>query len=92
MKNRNYYEDYEDEMILRDVLAKDRTHLANERTLLSFIRAFLNFFIGGISLIKLFNDLTIQILGVLVTIGSFYILLLGIKKYLRIKSCLDHLK
>ena len=50
MEKTNYYAEYKDEMILRDVLAIDRTILANERTFLSYIRAFLNFIIGGILL------------------------------------------
>ena len=56
MEKTNYYAEYKDEMILRDVLAIDRTILANERTFLSYIRAFLNFIIGGISFIKLFDS------------------------------------
>ncbi|WP_299517905.1 DUF202 domain-containing protein, partial [uncultured Flavobacterium sp.] len=37
-----------DEIILRDYLAMERTKLANERTLLSYIRSSLYLLLGGI--------------------------------------------
>ncbi len=42
-----------DQLTMRDHLAIDRTRLANERTLLSFIRTALYFSIMGITVIKL---------------------------------------
>jgi len=42
-----------DELILRDHLALVRTRLANERTLLSYIRSALYLLIGGIALLQL---------------------------------------
>ena len=44
--------DNKDELILRDHLALIRTRLANERTLLSYIRSTLYLLIGGIALIQ----------------------------------------
>ena len=83
---KNYYAEYKDELILRDILAKDRTILANERTLLSYIRCFLNFIITGISILKLFNDLSIKILGITLIFISFFFLIIGIKRYLKINK------
>lgn len=45
-----------DEMILRDHLAYDRTVLANERTLLSYLRTAIALFAGGGTLVKLLHD------------------------------------
>ena len=42
-----------DELILRDHLALVRTRLANERTLLSYIRSALYLLIGGIALLQM---------------------------------------
>ena len=44
----------EEELILRDVLATDRTILANERTFLAYLKTAITMFIGGVTLIKLF--------------------------------------
>lgn len=45
-----------DEMILRDHLAYDRTVLANERTLLSYLRTSIALFAAGGTLLKLFPE------------------------------------
>lgn len=50
---------------LVDILALDRTRLANERTLLAYTRSAFALLIAGISLAKVFpEDLTLMILGV----------------------------
>lgn len=46
------YEQFADEMILRDYLAVDRTFLANERTLLAYVRTFVALFASGVGLIN----------------------------------------
>ena len=92
MEKTNYYAEYKDEMILRDVLAIDRTILANERTFLSYIRAFLNFIIGGISFIKLFDSNFIKVIGILCIFLSFIIVTIGFKRYLNIKKDLKMIK
>lgn len=43
-----------DELILRDHLAMDRTTLANERTLLSYLRLAILLLISAVSLIKVY--------------------------------------
>lgn len=50
-----------DPMILRDHLALIRTRLANERTLLSYIRSTLYLLLGGVALMKIegFGDLRV---------------------------------
>jgi len=43
-------------LILRDVLAIDRTRLANERTLLAWLRTAIMLVVSGVTLIKLFQS------------------------------------
>lgn len=45
-----------EKLILRDLLALDRTHLANERTLLSYLRTGLMMLVTAATLLKLFPD------------------------------------
>lgn len=44
------------ELILRDHLARDRTKLANERTLLAYIRTAFMLFVAGPAALKVFKD------------------------------------
>ncbi len=50
-------------LTFRDHLAASRTIFASERTLLAYMRTSLTMTIVGITLIKLFNELLIQIIG-----------------------------
>ncbi len=45
-----------DEPILRDRLALDRTHLANERTFLAYVRTAFMLVIAGATAVKAFSD------------------------------------
>jgi len=51
------------EMILRDQLAVDRTILANERTLLAYIRTVLALVLAGATVMRLFEDPSLNTLG-----------------------------
>ena len=61
-----------DELILRDHLARDRTKLANERTLLAYIRTAFMLFVAGATALKVFVDTP----GVVVT--SWLFIALGV--------------
>lgn len=50
-------------IILRDYLALERTRLANERTLLSYLRSSLYLLVGGIAILQLQGFETIKFLG-----------------------------
>lgn len=50
-------------IILRDYLAMERTRLANERTLLSYLRSSLYLLVGGIALLQLQGFESIKFLG-----------------------------
>ncbi len=73
-------------IILRDFLALERTKLANERTLLSYIRASLYLLLGGIALLKLEDFQQIHFLGY-ISIGlTIILLIIGIFRYHRLKQ------
>lgn len=80
----------DDHIILRDFLALERTKLANERTLLSYIRASLYLLLGGIALLKLEGFEQIHFLGY-ISIGlTIIILIIGVFRYHRLKQKLRH--
>jgi len=51
-----YEEMKSEELILRDRLALDRTHLANERTLLAYVRTAFMLIVAGATAIKVLPD------------------------------------
>ena len=78
--------DNKDEIILRDYLAMERTTLANERTLLSYIRSSLYLLVGGIALLKLENFENLHFLGYLSLILTVCFVVIGLYRYQKIKS------
>ena len=50
------YQDFYEELALRDLLALDRTILANERTVLAYARTTVMLGVSSITLLKLFPD------------------------------------
>ncbi|VXD10755.1 DUF202 domain-containing protein [Marinoscillum sp. 108] len=71
----------EREMILRDHLVLDRTKLANQRTLLAFVRTSLYLVVSGIAVIKVdFLD-KIRFLGFILVGISLIVLILGVWNY-----------
>tara|TARA_R110000868_G_scaffold137113_7_gene350530 strand:+ start:959 stop:1327 length:369 start_codon:yes stop_codon:yes gene_type:complete len=78
--------DNKDEIILRDYLAMERTTLANERTLLSYIRSSLYLLVGGIALLKLENFENLHFLGYLSLILTVCFVVIGLYRYQKLKS------
>jgi len=87
---KNYEQNFED-MILRDYLALDRTKLANERTLLSYIRAFIYFLVTGIGFIELTDRAIYMYLGIVLAGISPVFLGFGIYRFLKMKKALRKL-
>ncbi len=78
------YSKYCGKLILRDELALDRTVLANERTMLSYIRSFIALFAAGIGVVKLIENSDFwTVLGYAFIIASPAFLIVGIKRYFR---------
>ena len=75
----------QEQLILRDHLAADRTVLANERTFLAYARTALTLVVGGITLIRFFDHELTSILGwVLVPLGLLT-MVVGIRGYYRMR-------
>ncbi|MGC1952034.1 MAG: DUF202 domain-containing protein [Gammaproteobacteria bacterium] len=79
-----------DQLILRDVLAIDRTRLANERTLLAWLRTALMLFVTGVTLIKLFEGvLAMEILGMVLLPAGLLAAGYGLRRYLHTRALIE---
>ncbi|MFQ3212978.1 MAG: putative membrane protein [Marivirga sp.] len=83
--------DYQNDapIILRDFLALERTKLANERTLFSYIRTSLYLFIGGIGLLQLRNFEQLIWLAYSSVVISMFLLSFGLLRYIRFNKKLQ---
>lgn len=68
-----------------DRLALGRNKLANERTLLAYIRTFLSFVVAGVSLIQFFHVVWFIVLGYCLIPAGFLILIMGAIRYYRVE-------
>jgi len=64
-------------IILSDHLAAHRTDLANDRTFLAYIRTALTFAVVGVTFIKFFGNLLIEIIGWIFIPVGMYIFMKG---------------
>lgn len=69
----------------REILALERTKLANERTLLAYIRASLYLLIGGLALLQLKDFANIQWVGYLALGVCILFLAIGIFRFIFLK-------
>jgi putative membrane protein len=75
-------ENQEENLILRDCLALERTNQANERTFLAYARTAVMALFTGISLFRLFPEsMAIYIFGWAAILTSFILFFWGLKKY-----------
>jgi putative membrane protein len=79
-----------DALILRDVLAIDRTRLANERTLLAWLRTGLMLSVSGVTLIKLFEGLPLlEITGYALIPCGFFAVAFGLYRFLHVRARIE---
>lgn len=71
----------ENQLILRDKLATERTLLASRRTLLAYIRTAVSFFGCGIALVKIVENIGFITIGWIFMISSPAFLVAGIINY-----------
>lgn len=76
---------------LREHLALERTKLANERTLLSYIRASLYLFIGGIALLEVQGYGNLNWIGYAALFFCFVLITIGISRYIALEKKLKNL-
>lgn len=69
----------------REILALERTRLANERTLLAYVRSSLYLLIGGIALLQLEDFKSIQWIGQVALIVCVVFFAIGIGRFLYLK-------
>lgn len=71
----------QEELIVRDYLAADRTSLANERTFLAYVRTALAIAAAGGSLIHFLDSLVWDMLGVLLLVVAVFTLAWSIYQF-----------
>ena len=79
----------EKKFIVRDLLAFDRTKMANERTFLAYIRTFVVMIASGAALLKLFDVVWAHTAGIVLVITGVIVLVIGIMQYVHMSR---HLK
>ena len=79
------------EIKLNDYLALERTRLANERTLFSYIRTALYITLGGIAFLQMEDFKNIKWLTPVCFVLNITILIAGVLKYLSMKKKLKKL-
>ncbi|MDF7798579.1 DUF202 domain-containing protein [Pontiellaceae bacterium B1224] len=76
-----------DDMILRDHLAYDRTVLANERTLLSYLRTSIALFAAGGTLLKLLSEEPLMVkLGIALLFLGLVAVVVGFVRFIQVKK------
>jgi putative membrane protein len=94
-KNRllNFGRDFnpDQKVILRDYLAIERTRLANERTLLSYIRSSLYLLLGSIAFYQLKEFSNFEYLALTAIIFSGIFFMIGVYRFMLLKRSLKRL-
>lgn len=83
MSNLKNQEKFQNEMILRDYLATDRTYLANERTFLAYIRTCVGLFATGAALINFVDNDNLVCLGYIFIISSPVLFIFGFWRFIK---------
>lgn len=81
MKDEPYSKYCSDDLILRDELAIDRTLLANERTLLSYVRFAVALFIAGVTIMHFSNEAWFSVMGLACIPTGIIIGIIGVVRY-----------
>ncbi|MDO4537488.1 MAG: DUF202 domain-containing protein [Coriobacteriales bacterium] len=86
------YKDHEDDMILRDYLAYDRTKFALMRTFLSISRTALGLLASGAGLVILQTSRTLVSIGYLLIVVAAVVMFAGSRYSWKAKKRLDGLR
>ncbi len=89
MARQPYARFQQDELILRDELAIDRTLLANENTLLAYLRSALTLVIAGITFIHFFSESWLLWLGIALIPLGLGVGLFGGWRFRRMQRSID---
>ena len=77
------------ELILRDQLAIDRTLLANERTLLSYLRSGVALFIAGLSIIHFSHEVWFTVIGFVCLPFGLVTMWFGIRRFKKMDKAIS---
>jgi putative membrane protein len=77
-----------EQIILRDYLAMERTKLANERTLLSYIRSSLYLLVGGIAVLQIQGFEKIKFIGYLALMLTVVFVIVGVYRFVKLNNLL----
>ena len=80
------------DLVLREYLALERTKLANERTLLTYIRTGLYFLVAGSTLGHLIDTSFWNVMGIPLVVVGALIPLLGLIRFFRVKGKIENSK
>jgi len=84
------YAEHNQQLILRDVLAIDRTRLANERTLLAWVRTAVMLLVSGMTLMKLFAGVwVLETLGLVLIPVALVAVAIGLRRYFQTRSLIE---
>ena len=96
------YRGLEDQLILRDHLAADRTILANERTYLAYIRTALTLFVAGLSFVHfkdifrsqvaIFSSHVVEVIGIIFILLGIATFFVGFVRYRRMRALIHKIK
>lgn len=92
MKDEPYSKYCTDNLILRDELAIDRTLLANERTLLSYLRFAVTLLIAGVSIIHFSNEEWFRVLGIACIPTGVITGIVGVARYRRMHQSIVRIR
>jgi putative membrane protein len=86
MPDSPYEKTRQEDTILRDYLATERTVLANERTFLAYLRTALSLMIAGAFLVKFVDNPVLQLLGwAMMPVGGL-ILIFGAYRFRKVRN------
>lgn len=93
MKRKKFYHKYIDRSLpLNDQLSVTQAVMANERTLLSFLRTALAILVAGLSLIKFFELEWMVYSGWILFIVSFLTITMGIVRFSKMKALIQSIE
>jgi putative membrane protein len=81
-----------DDLILRDELAIDRTLLANERTLLSYLRSAVALFIAGVTIMHFSNEAWFSVLGFVCIPSGIITSIIGVARYRKMNQSIVRIR
>lgn len=84
-----FYYSSDENLILRDYLALERTKLANLRTFMMFLKFSLYFVIAAITILKIDEFESLSLLGYIFLACGLFMLIIGLVRYNKLKKALD---